>query len=244
MQRPPGRPWVIAHRGASRVRRENTLEAFRHAVALGADAVELDTRCTADGEIVVHHDDTVPRIGPIIGITGTELRARASWIPTLTEALDTCAGIWMNIEVKNAPGDHDWDPADEVVGRIVTIIRDAGAAKRVLLSSFNAVTVGKARPGLATGWVIEAPIPVAAAITEAASLGFDALHPSVADLAGDAGPEAIAAAHAAELLLICWTLDEPEEMQRLAAAGIDGIITNVPDVARSALGEHGHHDRG
>jgi len=235
---------VIAHRGASRARRENTLEAFLHAAALGADAVELDARSTADGEIVVHHDDTLPGIGPIIGITGAELRVRAPRVPTLAEALDACAGMWVNIEVKNAPGDHDWDPADEAVGRVVAIVRAAGVAERVLLSSFNAVTAGKARPALATGWVIEAPIPVAAAITEAASLGFDALLPGAADLAGDAGPEAITAAHTAGLLLICWTLDEPEEIRRLAAAGIDGIITNVPDVARSALSEHGHHDGG
>jgi len=235
---------VIAHRGASRARSENTLEAFRHAASLDADAVELDARRTADGEIVVHHDDTLPGIGPIVEITTAELRARAPRVPTLAEALDACAGMWVNVEVKNSPGDHDWDPADEAVGRVVAIVRDAGAAERVLLSSFNAITAGKARPVLATGWVIEAPIPVAAAITEAASLGFDALHPAVADLAGDAGPETITAAHAAGLLLICWTLDEPDEIRRLAAAGIDGIITNVPDIARSALGEHGHHNDG
>ncbi|MBM3696502.1 MAG: glycerophosphoryl diester phosphodiesterase, partial [Actinobacteria bacterium] len=63
MRHPPGRPWVIAHRGASAAFPENTLAAFRAAAALGADAVELDVRRTADGHPVVHHDAVVPGAG-------------------------------------------------------------------------------------------------------------------------------------------------------------------------------------
>ena len=226
---------MIAHRGASRARRENTLEAFRHAATLGADAVELDARRTADGELVVHHDDAVPGVGPIVELGAAELRRRAPWVPTLAEGLAACSGMWVNVEVKNNPGDHDWDPGNAIVERVLTIITAAGVGSRALVSSFNAVTAAAAQPGLPTGWLIEAPIPPAAAVPEAAALGFDALLPAAADLAGETGERVIAAAHEAGLLLICWTLDDPAEMQRLAAAGIDGIITNLPGVARSAL---------
>src|SRR5688572_20980568 len=93
---------VIAHRGASAVRRENTVEAFVEARRLGADMVELDVRRTVDGALVIHHDALIPELGAI-----HELRQNAlpPWVPTLEQAMEACDGMTVNIEVKNWPVD-------------------------------------------------------------------------------------------------------------------------------------------
>jgi glycerophosphoryl diester phosphodiesterase len=235
---PPGRPWVIAHRGASAAFPENTLAAFRGAAALGADAVELDARRTADGAVVVHHDAVVPGVGAIVAHTAAALRRRAPWVPTLAEALDACAAMWVDVEVKNSPADPDWDPADALVARVVAEIAEAGRAGEVLLTSFNPATILRARslaPGLATGRLVEAG-PLAPAIAGAAGAGHAALLPHAAALQGPAAAAAAEAAHRAGIGLFAWTVDDPAEGRRLAAAGLDGIITNRPDALAAALG--------
>ena len=85
-------PVVLAHRGANRLEPENTLAAFRRALELGADGVELDVHRTADGGLVVHHDAVAPGVGLLAELTADAVRAAAPQIPTLAEALDVCAG--------------------------------------------------------------------------------------------------------------------------------------------------------
>jgi glycerophosphoryl diester phosphodiesterase len=238
---------VIAHRGASNAYRENTLEAFRGAAALGADAVESDVRRTADGVPVIHHDAAVPGLGPIVSATAGRLPRLAPWVPTLEEALGACAGMWVDVEVKNSPGDPDWDPSDALIEEVVASLESAGRVATALLSSFNAPTLARARalaPGLPTGWLIGRHVPPKVAVREAVEAGHRALLPHAPALAGPSGPAAIEAAHEAGLMLVCWTLDGPDEVRRLAAAGIDAVITNRPDVALLALDEHDHHHRG
>ena len=89
---------VIAHRGASRAERENTLEAFRRAGLMGADAVELDVRRTADGAMAIHHDASLSDGRVICELQSVDLPAH---IPMLSAALDACEGMWVNIEIKN-----------------------------------------------------------------------------------------------------------------------------------------------
>jgi len=246
--RPPAaRPWVIAHRGASAAFRENTIEAFHAAAVLGADAVEFDVRRTADGRPVVHHDPVVPGVGPICSFPAAELRRRAPWVPALEEALAACAGMWVDVEVKNSPTDPDWDPGDALVGEVVPLLSAGDRAGRILLSSFNQAALARARAlaaDLPTGLLVRLEIPPEEGIRIAAKAGHWVLLPHVSALAGAAGPEVIGAAHEAGLLLVAWTVDDPVEVRRLAAAGIDGVITNRPDETLSALGEHRHHDRG
>src|SRR4051812_33810066 len=91
---------VIAHRGASKAERENTLGAFRRARAMGADAVELDVRRTVDGVLVVHHDPLPAELTP--------------HVPTLGDALDACTGMWVNVEIKNDPDEPDFDERDTI----------------------------------------------------------------------------------------------------------------------------------
>jgi glycerophosphoryl diester phosphodiesterase len=241
-----GRTWVIAHRGASADYPENTVAAFLGAAARGADAVELDVRRTADGQAVVCHDAAVPGAVPIVALSADELRRRAPAVPSLAEALEACIGMWVDVEVKNSPADPDWDPSDALVERVVDELQNAGWIERVLLTSFNPATIARARagaPGLATGWLTEAE-PLLPALATVAAAGHSALLPHISLLHEPAAAALAAAAHARGLALVAWTVDDPREGQRLAAAGLDGIITNRPDLLRSALGEHGHGDGG
>ena len=102
---------VIAHRGASRAAPENTVEAFLTAARMGADAVELDVRRTADGVLVVHHD---PRLADTRVIVATPYRDLPAHVPTLAAALDACAGMWVNVEIKNDAEEPDFDPTDSI----------------------------------------------------------------------------------------------------------------------------------
>jgi len=248
MRPPPGRPWVIAHRGASAAFPENTAAAFRGAAAQGADAVELDVRRTADGEAVVHHDAALPGLGAIVEQRAADLRLRCPWVPTLAEALAACRGMWVDVEVKNSPADPDWDPADTLVARVVALIREEGRRQEVLLTSFNPATLARARslePALPTGWLVEDAAPaLPACLAAAAAAGHTALLPWAPTLAGESGGALAAAAREAGVSLIAWTVDDPGEARRLAAAGLSGIITNQPARLLAALGEHHHHDRG
>jgi len=246
MLAPPGRPWVIAHRGASAAHPENTLDAFRGAARLGADAVELDVRRTADGAAVVCHNAFIAGVGAIVEHSEASLRRRAPWVPTLSEALAACAGMWVDIEVKNSPADPDWDPDDALVAAVLDEVaaRPGGA---VLLTSFNPLTVARARslaPDLPSGLLVDEGVAPFPALEEAKRAGHTALLPHAASLTGDAAFDLAEAAHRAGMLLVAWTIDDPEEGRRLEAAGVDGIITNRPDALRAALGENHHRHRG
>jgi glycerophosphoryl diester phosphodiesterase len=228
---PTHRPLIIAHRGASAAHPENTVEAFAAAGPLGADAVELDARRTADGAVVVHHDDALAD-GRVIVATGRD--ALPSEVPSLAEALDACGDLVVNVEIKNWPDDADFDPTEMVADAVVAEVRRRGNDEQILVSSFHMPTVDHvraARPGLATAF-LHVQQDALAALEEAVAHGHGALHPWY----GWATEEAIAAAHARGVVVNAWTVDEPEWMERLAGWGIDGIVTNVPDVALEVLG--------
>ncbi len=142
------RPLVLAHRGARRRAPENTLEAFAVARDLGADGVELDVHRTADGALVVHHDAAVrPRARVLATLDHRRGPAeRFPTIPTLAEALDVCAGLLVNIEIKNLPWDRDFDADERVADDVVGAPRGTGTARdRVLVSSFDLATVDRVR---------------------------------------------------------------------------------------------------
>jgi glycerophosphoryl diester phosphodiesterase len=153
----------------------------------------------------------------------------------------------VDVEAKNSPADPDWDPADALVEEVVHHLSADDWRGKVLLSSFNEATLARARalaPALPTGLLADRLVPLEEAIRAAAEQGHRVLLPHAATLAGAAGAGALGVAHEAGLLVVAWTVDDPAEVRRLAGAGIDGVITNRPDAALSALGEHRHHDRG
>jgi glycerophosphoryl diester phosphodiesterase len=238
MPHPSGRPWIIAHRGASLRAPENTLAAFRLAAELGADAVELDVRMTADGLLVVHHDDTLAgRDRPISAMLRAEIRETAPDVPDLDAALDVCRPMWVDVEIKNDPRDADWDEER----RIAHQMTEACAGHDVVVTSFDPVSVEiAAAAGLRTGLLLARGVDPATAAGLAADAGHRFLLPHHSTLAGAAGPHIIAAARAAEIEVAVWTVDEPDDIARLAALGVGGIATNAPDVAASVLVEYGN----
>jgi glycerophosphoryl diester phosphodiesterase len=216
---------VIAHRGASARAPENTVTAFELAVRLGADGIELDVRRSADDELVIHHDAHLPD-GRVIRTTpSAELPEH---VPTLDAALDACAGAFVNIEIKNDPREPDHDPTDWVAARMVDLLERRVLGPRWLISSFRIETVDACRrlaPALRTAWLTLGLD--AGTIATTLEHGHAIVHPSVVGLA-----EAdLRMAHAAGLAVNTWTCDEPARIAELLAWGIDGICTNVPDVA-------------
>ena len=221
-------PLVIGHRGAPRVARENTIAAFAAARAAGADGVELDARRTTDGVLVVRHD-------PIAGLSLSDLRAAEPDVPTLADALDACAGMLVNVEVKCLPWEPDADDADHTVVRaVVDLVR--AHAPGAIFSSFDLTAVDAVRafaPEFVTAWLTSGQ-SLASAAPVAAEHGHVWLHPDRVTALAE-GAAGIAAAHAAGVRVNVWTVDEPDEMHALATAGVDAIVTNVPDVAVTTL---------
>jgi glycerophosphoryl diester phosphodiesterase len=223
-------PLVVAHRGASAAHPPgNTVEAFRAAADLGADWVELDVRLTADRALAVHHDPDLPDGRAIAALTADELPA---WVPLLDAALDACGPLGVNVELKS---DVAGSPVPMVEG-VVAELRRRGDPSRWLLTSFDWIVMGMARrlaPELATGLLFFDPGLAAAAVADAAREGHSAVNPW--DPAVD---EAfVHLAHEAGVAVNVWTVDGPDRIGELAALGVDGVITNVPDLARAVLSE-------
>ena len=232
----PGRPLVLAHRGACRRARENTVEAFALARDLRADGVELDVRRTADGVCVVHHDAGVDGFGRFVERSFGEVREALPFVPTLDEALDACADLVVNVEVKCCAWEPDADPGRTVARHVVDVVTARDLFDRVVVSSFDVEHVDAVRafdPRVVTALLTVGRDPRDAA-PFAAGRGHAWLHPDrVATLAD---PEAaVRAAADAGVRLDVWTVDHPDELRALAAAGVDALITNVPDVALEVL---------
>ena len=228
-------PLVYAHRGASAAAPENTVEAFSLARRLGADGVELDVRRSLDAALVLHHDAVLPD-GRIVVETGrADLPAS---LPDLAQALDACADLIVNIEIKNLPHEPDFDPDRAVVDAVVALLEERGRRDRVLVSSFHLATVDRVKaldPEIGTGFLTFLDPSPLEGVRYAVERGHDAIHPHHATV----DEHLMAAARDAGLLVNTWTVDDPERMRELAALGVDGIVTNVPDVARQVLGPPG-----
>ena len=229
------RPLVIAHRGASADVQENTAEAFRTAREQGADWVELDVRITEDGGLIVNHDAWY-RDG------------RTVWSTPLTEvppttldldgAVEACAGMGINVEIKNSPGDladGTWgmDVVDATLERLSQLtdeVRD-----RILISSFDLATIERSKaldPALATGYLVFDMGQQPDAVAVAADGGHQAFHPWDPFVT----PELLTECRDRGLIVNTWTVDDPARWMELAAWGVDGIVTNTPGLLASALG--------
>ena len=226
--------FVLAHRGASRAERENTVLAFRAAGDMGADGVELDVRLTADRHLVVHHDPRLEDGRDICALQHSELPAH---IPTMTEALDACAGMWVNVEIKNDEREPDFDFTDAVAEVVAHALLERKENSRFLISSFRRETIDKVRevaPELRTAWLttVVAPNDAENIIDDLVRGGHSALHPWVGLLT----KELIDLCHARGIQVNTWTCDDEVRMAELIAWKTDAICTNVPDVALRVLG--------
>jgi glycerophosphoryl diester phosphodiesterase len=221
---------VIAHRGASRLARENTVAAFTAATRLGAAGIELDARRCADGALVVHHDAYLAG-QPLIELCQVDL---PPYVPTLAEALDACAGAFVNVEIKNDPSEPDFDPHETVADDVIAELqRRANPPQDWIISSFRIETVDRCRqlnPAIPTAWLTANPVNPDD-VTSTAAAGHTAIHPWVPTV----DRELIERCHAAGLRVNTWTCNDPQRAAELSSWGIDGICTDVPDVLLAAL---------
>jgi len=149
-----GRPRVMAHRGASYDRPENTAAAFAEARIQGADWVELDVRLSADGVLMVNHDAHYADGRPVRQVMACDAPADTL---NLAEALEACEGMGVNVEVKNLPGELDHDASDLVCEAVAGLVGAYRPIDELLVSSFDisaADRIRAAEPSLPTGWVV------------------------------------------------------------------------------------------
>jgi glycerophosphoryl diester phosphodiesterase len=222
-------PAVIAHRGASRAERENTIAAFEAAVAMGADGIELDVRRTADGLLAVHHDAITSRGALIVATDFGELQHD---IVDLASALEVCGDLLVNVEIKNRVGDADHDPVAALVSPVIEALDRFGRPDQLLVSSFDLGTIDRVRSesGYRTAYLVDRGDPTAVLRT-CIDHGHEVVHPW--DRLVD--EVFVAQAKSLGLEVNVWTVDDPSRMRQLAALGVDGIVTNVPDIAIKTL---------
>ena len=221
-------PRVFAHRGASKAMHENTIEAFETALRMGADGVELDVRMSGDGLVVVHHDHDLADGRVIADMTWREL---PPWVPLLGPVLDVCGDMIVNIEIKNSANDPSHDPQRRAAHGVAATVIERGIAERVIVSSFSMSTIDTVR-------AIDTSIPTAylsrigqESIERAVAHGHSIVHPGRRTV----DETYVQMAHERGLEINVWTVDEPAQMRELAAMGVDGIVTNVPDIALEVL---------
>ena len=207
------------------------MAAFRRAASMGADMVELDVRRSADGLLVVHHNAGLPDGRAVASTASGELPGT---VPALDEALAACEGMAVNIEIKNDPDEPGFDPGRRLSDDVAALVVARDDVERVLVSSFDLASLDRLKscgpPAIATAWLVVGP--PADAIAVLVDGGHDALHPwwQAVD------ERLVERCQSADLAVNVWTCDDPVAISRLAAWGVDGICTNVPDVALRALG--------
>ncbi len=237
---------VWAHRGASGYAPENTIPAFRMAAEQGADGVELDVHLSADGKLMVIHDEKVDRTsngtGRVVDMTCQELKkldfsnGMAGYenvrIPTLKEVYGLLknTSLTINVEIK----------CDVVIyygiwDKLIELEREMGMGGRILYSSFNHYVLMKLReldPEAKIGLLYsEAMVDP---WVYAGYLNANAIHPHY--IVALNCPGMLEGCRDAGVLVHPWTCNDAKVVSDLAAAGVDAVITNYPDMARSAIG--------
>jgi len=239
-------PAIFAHRGARLAAPENTLPAFQTALDMHADGVELDVHCSQDGQLVVIHDfnvdATTDEHGPVSGFTADQLTRMnaaahfqggfaATGVPTLVQALDLIDDrCRVNVEIKSM----DMLGGDQVEP-LLAIIREREIYSQVIVSSFNPITLIKLRwldKRVQIGLLHHLALPdYLRAAWLSPIIQPQALHPRH-DLV-DA--EYMAWAHSQRCAVNTWTVNDVDEARRLAALGVDVIMTDEPDVIIAGL---------
>lgn len=249
-------PIVYAHRGGAALRPENTIAAFDHGMALGAEGLEFDVHLSSDGVVVVHHDRTLERTtsgrGAVEAHSAAELSAldacfnftddrgelpyrdQGYGVPTLREVLHRYPEAQLIVELKR--------DGTRLAHAAVDEIRAAGAVDRVAVGSFHGSALRAVReyePRIATGaartetrlalyrswlgWPLgrtpyrEFQVPPRSGLTPIVTRRF------------------VAHAHRAGVPVKVWTVNAADEIRRLISYGVDAVITDRPDVARSVV---------
>jgi glycerophosphoryl diester phosphodiesterase len=245
-------PLVAAHRGGAALWPENSLLAYRNALALGVDFLETDVHLTADGEIVVVHDPTLDRTtnaaGPVAGrrladLAPVRLRAADGTrtdepLPTLGQLLDLLAPsrARLLLEIKV---DSTRRPYPGIEDKVLALVGARGLGPRVAIMAFQPDTLRRVR-------ALDAAIPTVlligrarmerdgAAVVVQEARDVRASHLAIDHRALDAA--AVAAARAAGLVLGAWTVNTEPDLRRMIDLSVDVLITDRPDLARRLTG--------
>ncbi len=239
-------PVIIAHRGDSAHAPENTLSAFILAADKKADAIEFDVKLSVDGKVIVIHDQTVDRTtdghGDVRQLSFTLLRELDAGvrfgdqfpgerIPSLDEVFEAVGGrLHMNVELTNYA-----TPFDELVPRVVEVVRRHSLQGRVLFSSFFARNLRQAQallPDVPCGLLAFPGWQGYPARTWGWRGIFYALHPHLSNV--DSG--LVSRLHAAGSRLQVWTVNKEEDMKNLIGLGVDGMFTDDPALLGRCLG--------
>jgi glycerophosphoryl diester phosphodiesterase len=257
----PDKFLVIAHRGGRSLGPENTLHTFQRAVDLGADVLEMDVHRTKDGKLVVLHDTSVDRTtngtGPVNSFNLAELKkldAAYHWspdkgksfplrgkglsIPALSEVLEAFSQTRLNIEIK--------DPGQTELSSLCRSIHDCGMSQKVMIASFNAGALKNFRstcPGVATSagaseavlFYALQKMHLGSAYTPAAqALQVPRTYGGLQVVT----KRFVEAAHARNLKVHVWTVNDVDSMRKLLQLGVDGIMTDYPRRLLEILTDH------
>ena len=254
------RPLVMAHRGGMGLWPENTLYAFERAAKIGVDVMEIDVRQTKDGEIVVIHDEIVDRVsdgkGAVANLTldelkpldfayhfvkdggeKPELRGAGVTISTLREVLKSLPDLYFNIDIKV-------DSAD-FVRSVLKLVREEGMLDKVVIGSFYDDIVNLVNRE-ASEFAASASEREAWVIFLLNKIGLGSLHqptgvayqiPVTHNGMNVVTPSLVRTAHSLGQEVHAWTIDDPAEIRRLVEMGVDGIVTNRPDIAITVIRE-------
>ena len=216
---------LIAHRGASNYEPENTLASFEKAVELGAKVIEFDVRKTLDNELVVIHDSKLDRTtnekGPVSGKTLPELKkvdaGKGMRIPTVREILSIFkGGVKFVVEIKE----------EDTEEQLIELARELDVADDIIFVSFKKKILKKIKlldPNLKTGLITVFGYNC---VENASVLGCCAVATSNLFVTS----KNIRKAHSNGLLFFCWTVNNKSRCITLKEMGVDGVITDIPDL--------------
>jgi glycerophosphoryl diester phosphodiesterase len=249
----PQPPVAMAHRGFSQEGLENSMAAFRAAVDLGYRYLETDVHTTADGVVLVFHDDTLDRVTDGTGrvarltaaqVAGARIDGREP-IPTFDDLVTGLPGVRLNVDVK------DWNS----VRSLADAIERHQAHSRVLVTSFSdrrrrAVLKLLSRPVASSAGVVSVglftvlgrmlPGPLFRLVLRRILRDVHALQVPVRYGAIEVvTPGFVKRAHHLGLVVHVWTVNDPAEMRRLLQLGVDGLVTDRADLLRDVLQERG-----
>ena len=238
------RPIVFAHRGASAYAPENTLPAFQKALDLKSEGIELDVQLSSDGYMVVIHDETIDRTSNGTGrVTDMKFEALRQYdygkwygeaftgtpIPLFQEVLSLLRD-WdglLNIEIKN-----NEIPYPGIEEKLIGLLRQNDFTERALISSFNHESIRKVRhlaPHIPAALLYDFTF-FRVHYRHAPDYGAQNVHPYYLNVS----PKMLSFCHERGLKVIPYTVDKPSAIKRLIRMGVDGIISNSPNVAMEA----------
>ena len=238
---------VYGHRGFAGIAPENTMASFREALKIGVDGIECDVHLSKDGHIVVCHDPTLDRTtngtGPIGELDWVQLRAldAGSWfspeyagerIHSLAELLELVSdhSILLNIELKTEKANYAG-----LERMVVELLTRYGMVERSTISSFNFDSLVKIKsllPDITTAAIYKNMDGISDFWDVCATIGVNNLHPRLRELSR----ETVAEAHRRGYVVNVWTPDDRSDLERALAIGVDGVITNYPNRAKSITG--------